>query len=113
MAVALFEIPARSIGLLGLVPLVLGLRGLWRLRHPEGRDRVARRAVGSGAHRRRRWSPSAPAGDNLAVYIPLFRVGPASAADGGALLVFVARRGPASCSAARPDGHPPTVRHAR
>jgi cadmium resistance protein CadD (predicted permease) len=73
MAVLLFEIPTRIIGLLGLVPLALGLRGLLALRHPEERSRVARRAVGSGVVAATVITIGA-GGDNLAVYIPLFRV---------------------------------------
>jgi len=73
MAVLLFEIPTRIIGLLGLVPLALGLRGLLALRHPEERARVARRAVGSGVVAATVITIGA-GGDNLAVYIPLFRV---------------------------------------
>jgi len=73
MAVLLFEIPTRVIGLLGLVPLALGLRALLGLRHAEGRSRVARRAIGSGVLAAAMITIGA-GGDNLAVYIPLFRV---------------------------------------
>lgn len=73
-AVALFEVPVRWIGLLGLVPLSIGVRSLiqWRrgardlpgpaARWPMagGRTTAYLVTVGSG-------------GDNLAVYIPLFR----------------------------------------
>jgi cadmium resistance protein CadD (predicted permease) len=86
MAVLLFEIPTRIIGLFGLVPLILGLRGLFLLRHPEGRWRVANRAIGSGLMAATVITIGA-GGDNLAVYIPLFRV----AGFGGtaaSLLVF-------------------------
>jgi cadmium resistance protein CadD (predicted permease) len=72
MAALLFEIPTRVIGLLGLVPLAIGLRGLAGLRHPENRDRLARRAVGSGFVSAALVTIGA-GGDNLAVYIPLFR----------------------------------------
>jgi cadmium resistance protein CadD (predicted permease) len=71
-AIALFEVPTRAIGLLGLVPLALGIRGLFALRHAEGRQRVARRAVGSGVIAAALITIGA-GGDNLAVYIPLFR----------------------------------------
>src|SRR5580658_2417298 len=76
-AVALFEFSTRTIGLLGLVPLALGLRGLWQLRDPEHRSRVARRAVGSGVLAAALVTIGA-GGDNLAVYIPLFKVGGAT-----------------------------------
>jgi cadmium resistance protein CadD (predicted permease) len=72
-AAVLFDIPTRVIGLLGLVPLGLGLRGLAGLRHPEERGRLARRAVGSGVIAALAVTIAA-GGDNLAVYIPLFRV---------------------------------------
>jgi len=72
MAVLLFEIPTRVIGLLGLVPLAIGIRGLVGLRHPEDRTRLARRAVGSGFVAAAVVTIGA-GGDNLAVYIPLFR----------------------------------------
>jgi cadmium resistance protein CadD (predicted permease) len=72
-AIALFDVPARAIGLLGLVPLALGIRGLIDLRHAEGRQRVARRAVGGGIVAAALVTIGA-GGDNLAVYIPLFRV---------------------------------------
>jgi cadmium resistance protein CadD (predicted permease) len=73
MAALLFEIPTRVIGLLGLVPLTLGVRALLALRHPEERTRVVRRAVGSGFFAAAVVTLGA-GGDNLAVYIPLFRV---------------------------------------
>jgi cadmium resistance protein CadD (predicted permease) len=73
MAALLFEIPTRVIGLLGLVPLILGVRALLGLRHAEERSRVARRAVGSGVVAALAVTVGA-GGDNLAVYIPLFRV---------------------------------------
>jgi cadmium resistance protein CadD (predicted permease) len=72
-AIALFDVPTKAIGLLGLVPLVLGIRGLIALRHAEGRERVARRAFGSGFFAAALVTMGA-GGDNLAVYIPLFRV---------------------------------------
>ena len=49
MAVLLFEIPTRIIGLFGLVPLTLGLRGLFRA--PSRRGALPRRPPG---HRERR-----------------------------------------------------------
>ena len=86
MAVLLFEIPTRIIGLLGLVPLSLGVRGLLGLRHPEGRSRVARRAIGSGVFAAAVITIGA-GGDNLAAYIPLFRVA-RFAGTAESLLVF-------------------------
>jgi cadmium resistance protein CadD (predicted permease) len=69
---ALFELPTRWVGLLGLVPIALGIRGLVGLRH-RSQDRydvktsvapglvtTALVSVGNG-------------GDNLAVYIPILR----------------------------------------
>jgi cadmium resistance protein CadD (predicted permease) len=73
MAALLFEIPTRVIGLLGLVPFALGVRGLLGLRHAEGRSRLAKRAVGSGFFAASLVTIGA-GGDNLAVYIPLLRV---------------------------------------
>jgi cadmium resistance protein CadD (predicted permease) len=73
MALILFEIPTRVIGLLGLVPLALGIRGLIGLRHAESRARLSKRAFGSGVIAAMLITIGA-GGDNLAVYIPLFRV---------------------------------------
>jgi cadmium resistance protein CadD (predicted permease) len=73
MALLLFEIPTRVIGLFGLVPLALGIRGLIGLRHAESRARLERRAFGSGLLAAALVTIGA-GGDNLAVYIPLFRV---------------------------------------
>jgi cadmium resistance protein CadD (predicted permease) len=86
MTLLLFEIPPRIIGLLGLVPLALGIRGLMGLRHAEHRERVAKRAVGSGVVAATLITIAA-GGDNLAVYIPLFRVARLSGTI-GALAVF-------------------------
>lgn len=71
-AVALFDVPTRAIGLLGLVPLALGIRGLLALRHGDAHERAARRAFGSGIIAAALVTLGA-GGDNLAVYIPLFR----------------------------------------
>ena len=87
MALLLFEISTRVIGLLGLVPLALGIRGPHRA--------PTRREPGShGAPRLRRAASSRPplvtigaGGDNLAVYIPLFRVAHVRGTI-GTLLVF-------------------------
>jgi cadmium resistance protein CadD (predicted permease) len=71
-AIALFEISPRVVGLLGLVPLTLGLRGLLMMRRHEQRD-VTKRAVGAGIISAALVTIGA-GGDNLAVYIPLFRL---------------------------------------
>ena len=89
---ALFDVPTRAIGLLGLVPLVLGIRGLMALRHAEGRERVARRAFGSGFFAAALVTLGA-GGDNLAVYIPLFRVA-GGVGRGGHGLRVLGGRGP-------------------
>jgi cadmium resistance protein CadD (predicted permease) len=88
MAVLLLEIPTRVIGLLGLVPLALGIRGLIGLGHAESRARLERRALGSGLIATTLVTIGA-GGDNLAVYIALFRVARVRGTI-GALLVFVA-----------------------
>jgi cadmium resistance protein CadD (predicted permease) len=77
-AVALFEFTPKVVGLLGLVPLAIGVRGLVGLRssatRTEDRERVARRAVGRSLTAAALVTIGA-SGDNLAAYIPLFRVG--------------------------------------
>jgi cadmium resistance protein CadD (predicted permease) len=76
VAGALYEVPTRWIGLLGLVPISIGVRGLWAWR----RHRDQPRPVGLA----RRWPTAAGVttaalvtvgmgGDNLAAYIALFR----------------------------------------
>jgi cadmium resistance protein CadD (predicted permease) len=86
-AVLLFEFSPRVVGLIGLVPLALGLRGLVELRTRGGRaseqEKVARRAVGRGLTAAMLVTIGL-GGDNLAVYIPLFRVG------GGTRLAVIA-----------------------
>jgi cadmium resistance protein CadD (predicted permease) len=86
-AIALFDVPTKAIGLLGFVPLVLGIHGLLALRHAEGRERVAKRAFGTGFFAAALVTIGA-GGDNLAVYIPLFRVS-SGVGRGGIALVFV------------------------
>ena len=90
-AVLLFEIPDAVVGLLGLVPLTIGTHGLivlWRSRC-SGKEaagltgRIDRRAVGRSLTAAVLVTVAA-GGDNLAVYIPLFRSGGA----GGALVVL-------------------------
>jgi cadmium resistance protein CadD (predicted permease) len=112
-AAVLFEFSSAVVGLLGLVPLAIGVRGLVglararpdadvdsgaefevepagtaRRRRPwRGGTRGERRAVGRGFTAAVLVTIAA-GGDNLAVYIPLFRVG--GAANVGALVaVFV------------------------
>ncbi len=107
-AAVLFEFSTAVVGLLGLIPLALGVRGLVGLRgaHPDEERAGAGGGAGGtdgpggtdGAGRRRRWRARlrleqravgrgfiaaalvtvAAGGDNLAVYIPLFRVGGAT-----------------------------------
>jgi cadmium resistance protein CadD (predicted permease) len=72
-AIALFEISPKLVGLLGLVPLLQGVRGLLMVRHPERRRQLSARAVGAGIISAALITVGA-GGDNLAVYIPLFRV---------------------------------------
>jgi cadmium resistance protein CadD (predicted permease) len=116
-AAVLFEFSTAVVGLLGLVPLAIGVRGLVLLaRHRDGD--AARGAAGDATEsttqsttqsttrkpRRRRFRPEqravgrgftsaalvtiAAGGDNLAVYIPLFRVGGATNI-GATVAVFV------------------------
>ena len=95
-AALLFEFSAAVVGLLGLVPLAIGLRGLVGLRRARpaeetdeaaaGGGRPGRRRPGGGLEQRavgRSFTAAAlvtmsAGGDNLAAYIPLFRVGGAS-----------------------------------
>jgi cadmium resistance protein CadD (predicted permease) len=105
-AALLFEFSAAAVGLLGLVPLAIGVRGLVVLRRahpadatdeaPAPRRRWGRRRPSRGPEQRavgRSFTAAAlvtiaAGGDNLAVYIPLFRVG--GAANLGAIAaVFV------------------------
>jgi cadmium resistance protein CadD (predicted permease) len=85
-ALLLFEFSAAAVGLLGLVPLAIGVHGLIGLRHRRpGRDAQARslrtgrrpatdRAVGR-SFTAAALVTIASGGDNLAVYIPLFHEG--------------------------------------
>jgi cadmium resistance protein CadD (predicted permease) len=73
-AAVLFELSPKVVGLLGLVPLSIGLRDLVRLRSRARGPDVTRRAVGSGFVAAMFVTIGA-GGDNLAAYIPLFRVG--------------------------------------
>ena len=107
-AAVLFEFSTAVVGLLGLVPLAIGVRGLVVLRR--GRDGAEAEAEPQPAAGRRRWRRRggtrleqravgrgftaaalvtiAAGGDNLAVYIPLFRVGGATNV-GAIVAVFV------------------------
>ena len=85
-AALLFEFSTAAVGLLGFVPLAIGVRGLiglldrpggaderagpprWRQRRPAS-DRAVGRSLTAAA-----LVTLAAGGDNLAVYIPLFRV---------------------------------------
>jgi cadmium resistance protein CadD (predicted permease) len=81
-AAALFEFSPAAVGLLGLVPLAIGIHGMvgWR------QGRRARAGTGPGTSRSERRAVGqsvisaafvtlGAGGDNLAAYIPLFRVG--------------------------------------
>jgi cadmium resistance protein CadD (predicted permease) len=104
MALVLFEIPTRVIGLLGLVPLALGIRGLIGLRHEEGWERLTKRAFGSGVIAATLITIGA-GGDNLAVYIPLFRVVRVRGTL-GALLIFAAGEALLTLFVLRAGRHP-------
>jgi cadmium resistance protein CadD (predicted permease) len=82
-AAVLFEFSARVVGLLGLVPFAIGLHGLVGLRpSPRGKQTRARPTSANRAVGRSLTAAAlvtiATGGDNLAVYIPLFRVGGAT-----------------------------------
>jgi cadmium resistance protein CadD (predicted permease) len=90
-AAVLFEFSPKVVGLLGLVPLTIGVRGLVGLGQRPGPEEGGP-ATGAGGRRRRGRRTAAEravgrsftagalvtvgaGGDNLAAYIPLFRVG--------------------------------------
>jgi cadmium resistance protein CadD (predicted permease) len=78
-AAVLFEFSARVVGLLGLVPLAIGLRGLIGLRPRAQEKRVGPRRTPADRAVGRSLTAAAlvtigTGGDNLAAYIPLFRV---------------------------------------
>lgn len=84
---ALRVIPTAAFGLLAVVPLISGLRGLWHLRSAELRDQGPVVAPATG------FVTSflvtiALSGDNLAVYIPLLRAASAGV-TAVTLVVFV------------------------
>ncbi len=84
-AVLLFEVPTAALGLLGLVPLALGAHGLlelWRSKRAHASavprtELVRARAVGRSLVAAALVTVAA-GGDNVAVYIPLFRGGGAT-----------------------------------
>ncbi|MFD2418755.1 cadmium resistance transporter [Amycolatopsis pigmentata] len=67
-AAGLVAVPGAWAGLLGLVPLALGVRGLWRARSADrdGADPVASGLLGVAA------ITIANGADNLSVYVPVF-----------------------------------------
>jgi cadmium resistance protein CadD (predicted permease) len=73
-ALAALVIPERWIALLGVIPLVLGLRLLWRLRRVDEDDDDERPAVAAGRSHVIAVAgvTIANGGDNLSVYIPVF-----------------------------------------
>jgi cadmium resistance protein CadD (predicted permease) len=77
----LFEFSPAAVGLLGLVPLAIGVHGIvgWHRsrRDGSGTSRSERRAVGQSVISAALVTLGA-GGDNLAVYVPLFRVGGAA-----------------------------------
>lgn len=79
-AIVLYEFSARVVGLLGLVPLAIGVRGLVGLRPGVAEKRSRRRLSPSDRAVGRSLTAAmlvtiGAGGDNLAAYIPLFRVG--------------------------------------
>jgi cadmium resistance protein CadD (predicted permease) len=77
LAATLAHIPTRWFALFGLVPLTLGMRGLWQLRDAPTTDaspppRLTMAAVAAVI--------ASSGGDNVAVYVPLYRAIGSSAA---------------------------------
>jgi cadmium resistance protein CadD (predicted permease) len=68
-AAGLVIVPDQWVGLLGLIPLALGIRGLWRARSHDGNDPapIASGLLGVAS------ITVANGGDNISVYTPLFR----------------------------------------
>jgi cadmium resistance protein CadD (predicted permease) len=95
-ATLLFEFSPAAVGLLGFVPLAIGLRGLIGLLDRRGpaeapagsRRRATDRAVGRSLTAAALVTLTA-GGDNLAVYIPLFRQGGPSKLSAIALVFVV------------------------
>ena len=92
-AAVLYEFSPATVGLLGLVPLSIGIKGLFdaisgrRSGRAGGSDTVGRRAVGR-SFTAAALVTMAASGDNLAAYIPLFRA--AGAGDVAAIVVVFA-----------------------
>jgi len=107
-AIVLFEFSPAVVGLLGLVPLAIGVKGLVGLARSSarsggagdgrrsGRSRAADRAVGRSLTAATLVTIGA-GGDNLAAYIPLFRVGGTANIAG---IVFVFALGEVAVTAA-------------
>jgi cadmium resistance protein CadD (predicted permease) len=102
-AALLFEFSPAAVGLLGFVPLAIGVRGLIALL---ARPRAAQAESGSSWRRRRVTDRAvgrsltaaalitlSAGGDNLAVYIPLFRQGGAGKISAIALVFVVGEVG--------------------
>lgn len=107
-AAALFEVPTRWIGLLGLVPLILGVRGLVALVRSHGAPDDRRWPVAAGVTTAALVTIGV-GGDNLAVYIPLFKEH--SVVAGAVVVVCFTVFDLALCVAAWLIGrHPRTVR---
>jgi cadmium resistance protein CadD (predicted permease) len=82
-AAVLYEFSPRVVGLLGLVPLTIGIRGLLALRSGASGKRAGGRLAPSERAVGRTLTAAAlvtigAGGDNLAAYIPLFRLGGAT-----------------------------------
>jgi cadmium resistance protein CadD (predicted permease) len=69
-AEALRAVPAQWAGLLSLIPVALGIRGLWQLRGPDGEPDPSIRADSTITVA---LVTIANVGDNVSVYVPLFR----------------------------------------
>lgn len=106
-------LPAAYVGLLGLVPLALGIKQLVELRRPgdDGDDAAGEIAAAARSGGHGSWALSVAAvtvangGDNLGVYVPLFATldGIGLAATG---LVFMAMTALWCLAAARLTAHP-------
>ncbi len=108
VAVALFEVADRYIGLLGLVPIAYGVRDLVALRDPERRSGHWTRSAGGGFFAALAVAVGT-SGDNLAVYIPTLRqVGAAGKAV--TLGVFAALEVVLCLFAVLAGRHPATLR---